>query len=86
MDYTSDPDGPPSNEHPNQHDFEQLEGMPRTTPNVVEGRMSARQMPLESLRWRDGANWSSKHVTRAACLRRPEAADLSADRAERSRR
>jgi hypothetical protein len=25
MDYTSDPDGPPSNEHPNQHDFAQLE-------------------------------------------------------------
>jgi hypothetical protein len=25
MDYTSDPDGPPSNEHPNQHDFDQLE-------------------------------------------------------------
>lgn len=25
MDYTSDPDGPPSNEHPNAHDFEQLE-------------------------------------------------------------
>src|SRR3990167_10216992 len=25
MDYTSDPDGPPSNEHQNAHDFEQLE-------------------------------------------------------------
>ena len=25
MDYTADPDGPPSNEHPNAHDFEQLE-------------------------------------------------------------
>jgi hypothetical protein len=25
MDYTDDPDGPPSNEHPNAHDFEQLE-------------------------------------------------------------
>ena len=25
MDYTSDPDGPPSNEHPNLHDFEQIE-------------------------------------------------------------
>lgn len=24
MDYTSDPDGPPTNEHPNQHDFNQL--------------------------------------------------------------
>ncbi len=24
MDYTSDPDGPPSNEHPNSHDYEQL--------------------------------------------------------------
>jgi hypothetical protein len=25
MDYTSDPDGPPSNEHPNSHDFQQLQ-------------------------------------------------------------
>lgn len=25
MDYTSDPDGPPSNEHPNQHDYDQIE-------------------------------------------------------------
>ncbi len=24
MDYTSDPDGPPSNEHPNQHDYDQI--------------------------------------------------------------
>ena len=24
MDYTSDPDGPPSNEHPNSHDYDQL--------------------------------------------------------------
>jgi hypothetical protein len=27
MDYTSDPDGPPSNEHPNRHDFDQLEAI-----------------------------------------------------------
>ena len=27
MDYTSDPDGPPSNEHPNQHDYAQLESI-----------------------------------------------------------
>lgn len=27
MDYTSDPDGPPSNEHPNAHDYEQLASM-----------------------------------------------------------
>ena len=25
MDYTNDPDGPPSNEHPNAHDYEQLQ-------------------------------------------------------------
>jgi hypothetical protein len=24
MDYTSAPDGPPSNEHPNQHDYDEL--------------------------------------------------------------
>jgi hypothetical protein len=27
MDYTSDPDGPLSNEHPNQHDYDQLEAI-----------------------------------------------------------
>ena len=27
MDYTSDPDGPPSNEHPNAHDYAQLESI-----------------------------------------------------------
>lgn len=27
MDYTSDPDGPPSNEHPNRHDYDQLESI-----------------------------------------------------------
>jgi len=27
MDYTNDPDGPPSNEHPNQHDYDQLEAI-----------------------------------------------------------
>lgn len=27
MDYTSDPDGPPSNEHPNAHDYVQLEAI-----------------------------------------------------------
>jgi len=27
MDYTSDPDGPPSNEHPNTHDYEQLDAI-----------------------------------------------------------
>jgi hypothetical protein len=27
MDYTSDPDGPPSNEHPNGHDFDQLQAI-----------------------------------------------------------
>ena len=27
MDYTDDPDGPPSNEHPNKHDYEELESI-----------------------------------------------------------
>ena len=27
MDYTGDPDGPPTNEHPNAHDYEQLEAI-----------------------------------------------------------
>ena len=41
MDYTNDPDGPPSNEHPNAHDFEQLEriyGHVDSTTTVRAGR------------------------------------------------
>jgi hypothetical protein len=35
MDYTSDPDGPPSNEHPNAHDYAQLEKIYSHTDNFT---------------------------------------------------
>ena len=35
MDYTSDPDGPPTNEHPNAHDFAQLESIYSHTDRVT---------------------------------------------------
>ena len=41
MDYTSDPEGPPSNEHPNQHDYDQLEtiyGHPDSYDSYGTGR------------------------------------------------
>ena len=44
MDYTSDPDGPPSNEHPNRHDYDQLEtiyGHVDTTTTVAAGTAGA---------------------------------------------
>lgn len=41
MDYTADPDGPLSNEHPNQHDYDQLEAiyahLDSSTPTVKLG-------------------------------------------------
>ncbi len=39
MDYTSNPSGPPSNEHPNAHDYEQLEAIyahPDSTTTVSQ--------------------------------------------------
>jgi hypothetical protein len=35
MDYTRDPGGPPSNEHPNRHDYEQLETIYAHTDDVT---------------------------------------------------
>ena len=45
MDYTSDPDGPPSNEHPNTHDYDQLDTIythldSSTTLNVLSPKDS----------------------------------------------
>jgi hypothetical protein len=44
MDYTSDPDGPPSNLHPNQHDYDELaiiyahlDGTTTVSSSVVAG-------------------------------------------------
>jgi hypothetical protein len=45
MDYTSDPDGPPSNEHPNAHDYEELVSIydhPDSTTTVGQTVQSGR--------------------------------------------
>lgn len=43
MDYTNDPDGPPSNEHPNTHDFDQL----RTIYAHLDSTSTVGAMPAE---------------------------------------
>jgi hypothetical protein len=46
MDYTSDPDGPPSNEHPNNHDYDQLEDIYAHLDNTTTiGAALPRNMP-----------------------------------------
>jgi hypothetical protein len=50
MDYTSDPDGPPSNEHPNAHDYDQLETIyahldSTTTVKSIVGRAQGGMPP-----------------------------------------
>ena len=50
MDYTDDPDGPPSNEHPNTHDYDQLETIyshldaVTTVGQIVSGRGNAQDV------------------------------------------
>lgn len=44
MDYTSDPYGPPDNEHPNQHDYDQLVAIYTHTDSTNTARLAA-QMP-----------------------------------------
>lgn len=44
MDYTNDPDGPPSNEHPNSHDYDQLETIYTHLDSITTvGQTSTRQ-------------------------------------------
>lgn len=45
MDYTSDPDGPPSNEHPNSHDFQQLETIYAHTDSTTTVGQSTQGRP-----------------------------------------
>lgn len=45
MDYTSDPDGPPSNEHPNQHDYDQLLTIYTHLDSFTTAGMTTNQMP-----------------------------------------
>jgi hypothetical protein len=45
MDYTNDPSGPPSNEHPNQHDYDQLGITYQHLDNTTTVGQSANRMP-----------------------------------------
>ena len=45
MDYTSDPGGPPSNEHPNAHDYDQLEKIYRHLDNTTTVGQTVNQHP-----------------------------------------
>ena len=54
MDYTSDPDGPPSNEHPNAHDFAQiddiydhLDSTSTTSARALPGHAPAAMGPID---------------------------------------
>ena len=53
MDYTSDPDGPPSNEHPNQHDYDQLVTI---YGGHVDGSGGGSTCPGKSKKWCSSAN------------------------------
>lgn len=45
MDYTSDPDGPPSNEHPNAHDYEQLQKIYAHTDRFGTSAPASAELP-----------------------------------------
>jgi hypothetical protein len=45
MDYTNNPSGPPSNEHPNQHDYDQLGITYQHLDNTTTVGQSANRMP-----------------------------------------
>jgi hypothetical protein len=45
MDYTNDPDGPPSNEHPNQHDYDQLDTIYKHLDRNTTVGQTANNMP-----------------------------------------
>ncbi len=50
MDYTRDPDGPPSNEHPNQHDYDQLAAIYAHTDSSTTVGSSTAIKPGRSVR------------------------------------
>jgi hypothetical protein len=62
MDYTSDPDGPPSNEHPNAHDYAQLESIYRHLDNFTTINAALRDAPagFANADVHAQANWGSK--------------------------
>lgn len=46
MDYTADPDGPPSNEHPNQHDYDMLETIYAHLDSFTTVQSGTQKLPL----------------------------------------
>lgn len=49
MDYTSNPSGPPNNEHPNLHDFEQLETIYQHFDSFTTLSATSRKLPFGQL-------------------------------------
>jgi hypothetical protein len=57
MDYTSDPDGPPSNEHPNAHDYEQLEMIYAHLDGTNTGSAGAVPPAMDEIDFAEPAQW-----------------------------
>ncbi len=59
MDYTSDPDGPPSNEHPNSHDYQQLEAIYAHLDNTttVGQTVSPHPGPMNNIDFEGPGQW-----------------------------
>ena len=62
MDYTSDPDGPPSNEHPNAHDYAQLESIYKHLDNFTTINAAIKDAPpgFANADMHAQANWGAK--------------------------
>src|SRR3989338_9291943 len=80
MDYTSDPDGPPSNEHPNAHDLEQIEAIyahldgtttigQTTGPGRFAGVMGIKGVDLQDIDLDNPSAWGKaiRQIGRASC-------------------
>ena len=68
MDYTSDPDGPPSNEHPNAHDYEMLETIyahlddfSTVDQTTSSGQTHGGQPAFVNALLDDPSEWGTKH-------------------------
>ncbi|HEX4955724.1 MAG TPA: hypothetical protein VF017_20245 [Thermoanaerobaculia bacterium] len=59
MDYTNDPDGPPSNEHPNSHDYAQLETIYAHTDSITTVKRLGDDMPpaMRQILFEGPAQW-----------------------------
>lgn len=64
MDYTSDPDGPPTNEHPNQHDYDQLEsiyGHLDSTTTIAQSTAGRKAPPaMDEIEFEGPGQWGRK--------------------------